>query len=119
MTKRLVGRQRRHRRIRKRVAGLPQRPRLAVFRSHQHFVAQLISDVEGKTIMGCSTRAETFRKATPKGGTVQAAQQLGALMATEALKRGVTRVVFDRGGYRYHGRVQAFAEAARKGGLEF
>lgn len=119
MMERLVGRQRRHRRIRKRVVGVPEQPRLCVFRSHHHLTAQLINDYEGKTLMGCSTSAEAFRKATAKGGTMEAAQRLGTLLGAEALKRGIKRVVFDRGGYQYHGRVRAFAEAARKAGLEF
>lgn len=116
---RATARVRRHQRIRKRVAGLSERPRLSIFRSHKHLMAQLVNDFEGKTILGCSTRSEIFRKETRAGGTVEAAQRLGQALATEALKRGIKRVVFDRGGYHYHGRVKAFADSARQSGLEF
>lgn len=113
------GRLRRHRRIRKRVAGMPAKPRLCVFRSHKHLVAQLVNDFEQKTLFSCSTQGKAFRKQQPRGGTVSAAEQLGRLVALEATKRGIQCVVFDRGGYRYHGRVKALAEAARQGGLQF
>jgi large subunit ribosomal protein L18 len=126
---RAANRRHRHQRIRKRLTGFPERPRLSVFRSHKHLVAQLVNDFEGKTLMGCSTRSEAFRKdmrtgARPgtggrAGGTIEAAQRLGQAAAAEALKRGIKRVVFDRGGYQYHGRVKAFAESARQAGLEF
>ena len=99
--------------------GLMQRPRLSVFRSHKHLYVQLINDMDNITLFGCSTQAAQFRKQVPRGGGVQAAEQLGRLVAAEAKKRGVQRVVFDRGGYRYHGRVKALAEAARQGGLQF
>ena len=114
-----TGRLRRHRRIRKKVVGLPDRPRLSVFRSHKHLYVQLINDVDNTTVLGYSTLAPQLRKQCPQGGGVKAAEHLGQLVATEAVKRGVQRVVFDRGGYRYHGRVKALAESARKGGLQF
>ncbi len=82
-------------------------------------MAQLVNDFEGKTILGCSTRSEAFRKETRTGGTIEAAQRLGRALATEAWERGIKRVVFDRGGYHYHGRVKAFADSARQAGLEF
>ncbi|MBI4353994.1 MAG: 50S ribosomal protein L18 [Candidatus Omnitrophica bacterium] len=119
MMDRAANRRHRHQRIRKRLAGFPERPRLSVFRSHKHLVAQLVNDFEGKTLMGCSTRAGAFRKETRSGGTIEAAQRLGQAVAAEALKHGIKRVVFDRGGYQYHGRVKAFAESARQAGLEF
>lgn len=119
MNERSAGRLKRHRRIRKRVAGVPTRPRLAVFRSNKHLYAQVVNDMDNKPMFGCSTTSNAFRKEEPRGATVAAAQRLGTLIATEALKRGVKQVVFDRGGYHYHGRVKALAEAARAAGLDF
>ena len=116
---RTLGRVRRHRRIRKRLAGLPDRPRMAVFRSHKHLYVQLINDFEQKTVLSGSTASTTLRKVLPRGGNVKAAEQLGKLIAQEAVKQGIKQVVFDRGGYRYHGRIKALADAARQGGLEF
>ena len=113
------GRLLRHRRLRKRVVGLPAKPRLCVFRSHKHLAAQVVNDFENTTLLSSSTQAPAFRKQQPRGGTVSAAEQLGRLVASEAIKRGIQQVVFDRGGYRYHGRVKAFADAAREGGLKF
>lgn len=118
MRGRTAGRLRRHRRIRKRVVGFPQRPRLAIFRSHKHLRVQLINDLEQTTLLGCSTQAPTLRKQLKQGGNIAAASQLGRLVATEAIKRGVQQVVVDRGGYRYHGRVKAVVEAARQAGLQ-
>ena len=116
---RTLGRAIRHRRIRKRVVGFADRPRLNVFRSHKHLYAQIINDFEGITMMGCSTKQfEKDAKATG-GGTVAAATQLGRLVAQEALKKGISMVVFDRGGYPFHGRIEAFAQAAREVGLKF
>ena len=120
MTPRTAGRLRRHRRIRKTVVGMPDRPRLAVFRSHKHLTVQMVNDLENRTLFGYSTNAEALRQQLRTGGgNVAAAEQLGRLVAAEAIKRGVKRVVFDRGGYRYHGRIKTLAEAARQGGLEF
>ncbi|MBI3321357.1 MAG: 50S ribosomal protein L18 [Candidatus Omnitrophica bacterium] len=107
----------RHRRIRKKVAGLPQRPRLCVFRSHKHLYVQLIDDLAGKTLRGWSTQDERL-KHLRRWGTVAAAKVLGTVVAADALKQGAARVVFDRGGYPYHGRVQALAEALRAGGIQ-
>ncbi|OGX29579.1 MAG: 50S ribosomal protein L18 [Omnitrophica WOR_2 bacterium RIFCSPHIGHO2_02_FULL_67_20] len=111
------GRRTRHRRLRKKVTGLPERPRLCVFRSHNHLYVQLVDDVAGKALCGWSTKDERL-KHLKRGGNLDAAKELGALVAADAVKRGVTRVVFDRGGYVYHGRVKALAEAARAGGLQ-
>lgn len=113
---RFVRRQLRHRRIRKRVVGLPARPRLCVFRSHKHLYAQLVDDFAGKTLVGCSTKDKRL-KPVGKGSNVAAATALGQLLAAEATKQGITQVVFDRSGYLYHGRIKAFADAARTGGL--
>lgn len=116
---RFLGRIKRHRSLRKRIVGMPQRPRLAVFRSHKHLVAQIINDLENKTLLGCSTQSDAVGTAAKRGGNIAAATKLGQVLAAEAVKRGVKRVVFDRGGYRYHGRIKALADAAREGGLEF
>lgn len=106
-----------HRRIRTQIAGTGSRPRLSVFRSLKHIYAQLIDDEAGRTLAAAST----IEKAGPvRGGkNVDAARAIGKLIAERAREKGVTRVVFDRGGYRYHGRVKALAEAAREAGLKF
>lgn len=119
MASREVGRLKRHRRLRKRVIGVEERPRLCVFRSHKHLSVQFVNDRLQKTLLGGSTSQPALRKQLGRGGTVSAAEQLGRWVAAEALKHGIGRVVFDRGGYDYHGRVKALAEAARAGGLEF
>lgn len=116
MNVREVGRRNRHRRIRKKVAGLPERPRLYVFRSSKHLYAQLIDDVAGKTLLGWSTRDERLKKGAT--GTVSAAKALGAIVASDTAKKGIQRVVFDRGGFLYHGRVKALADAVREGGVQ-
>lgn len=112
-------RAKRHRRIRRTVVGHPERPRLCVFRSHKHLYAQLVDDTAGKTLLSVSTLDERLGKELKSRGNVQAAERLGQLVAEAAKAKGITRVVFDRGGYRYHGRVQALADAARKHSLEF
>ena len=110
-------RARRHLRVRKRVAGTAGRPRLVVFRSSKHIYAQLVDDDQGRTLLGASDRSEGVE--IEGRGKVAKSFALGRLIATRAKERGVTRVVFDRGGYLYHGRVKAVADGARKGGLEF
>ena len=110
---------RRHRRIRKTVIGHPERPRLCVFRSLKHMYAQVIDDVAGKTLLTVSTLDERIAKTLKSRGNVKAAELLGQTVAVDAKAKGITRVVFDRGGYLYHGRVQALANAARAHGLEF
>ncbi|HUP69448.1 MAG TPA: 50S ribosomal protein L18 [Acidimicrobiales bacterium] len=110
-------RKRRHRRVRKKVAGTPERPRLAVFRSNRHIVAQVIDDVAGRTLAAASTVEASIRTAGSTSNT-DAATRVGELVAQRASEAGVKRVVFDRGGFAYHGRVAAVAEAARKAGLE-
>ncbi len=109
---------RRHERIRKTVHGTAVRPRLAVFRSLQHLYAQIINDDEGKTLVGISTRAKTFSSAKD-AGNVKGARLLGELLAKKARESKIEAVVFDRGGFVYHGRIKAFADGAREGGLKF
>ena len=112
------GRIRRHRRVRKRVHGTAARPRLAVYRSNKHISVQVIDDDAGVTLAAAST-VEASQREAGTGGSVAAATRIGELIAERAKAAGVTHVVFDRGGFAYHGRVAAIAEAARNGGLEF
>jgi large subunit ribosomal protein L18 len=109
---------RRHRRVRKKLHGTAERPRLAVFRSNKHIVAQLIDDDTGRTLAAAST-TEADQRATGAGGSVEAASRIGRLIAERAKASGVDKVVFDRGGFMYHGRIAALAAAAREAGLEF
>jgi large subunit ribosomal protein L18 len=115
---RRAARLRRHRRVRKKIHGTAERPRLAVHRSNRHLVAQVIDDDAGRTLVAAST-AEADQRATGSGGTVEAATRIGTLVAERAKAAGIDRVVFDRGGFRYHGRIAALAAAARDAGLEF
>jgi len=110
-------RKRVHLRIRKRIRGKSERPRLNVFRSQKHIYAQVVNDLEGRTLAAASSVEKDFPQA--KGGTLAAAQQVGKLLAGRALEKGIRQVAFDRGGYQYHGRVKALAEAARGAGLQF
>ena len=107
---------RRHRRVRKKVRGSAERPRLAVFRSNKHITAQIIDDRSGHTLAAASTTEPAL---TGNGGNVDAATKIGELIADRAKAAGVTTVVFDRGGYLYHGRVKTLADAAREAGLKF
>lgn len=109
-------RQKRHLRVRNRVAGTAERPRLNVFRSLAHIYAQVIDDEKGMTLAAASSLDKDFKG---KGGNIAAAKAVGAAIAKKALEKGISEVVFDRGGYIYHGRVAALAEAAREGGLKF
>jgi large subunit ribosomal protein L18 len=110
----------RHRRVRRKVAGTSDRPRLAVFRSHQHIYAQVIDDVEQHTLVAASTVEPDFKaKFTGTSSTCEASAAIGKLVAERTLAKGIQSVVFDRGGKLYHGRVKALAEAAREAGLEF
>lgn len=102
----------RHRRVRKKVLGSPERPRLAVYRSNRHIYAQLIDDLAGRTLAAASTQSGNGEDPKAK------AKQVGLAIAEQAKGAGVTRVTFDRGGFKYHGRVQAVADGAREGGLE-
>ena len=113
-----VTRGKRHRRIRKRVAGSSERPRLNIYRSLTHIYAQVIDDAQGHTLASAST-VDAALKGAKNGGNIEGAQAVGRLIAERAKAAGIERVVFDRGGYLYHGRVKALADAAREGGLEF
>ena len=109
-------RRKRHLRVRNRVAGTAERPRLNVFRSLAHIYAQIIDDEKGTTLAAASSVEKDFEG---KGGNIAAAKAVGAAIAKKALEKGISEVVFDRGGYIYHGRVAALAQAAREGGLKF
>jgi large subunit ribosomal protein L18 len=111
-------RQKRHRRVRKSVAGTAERPRLNVYRSTDHIYAQVIDDAKGHTVASAST-LDASLKDNKNGGNVEGAKAVGQMVAERAKAAGITKVVFDRGGYLYHGRVKALADAAREGGLEF
>ncbi|HLI57470.1 MAG TPA: 50S ribosomal protein L18 [Actinomycetota bacterium] len=106
----------RHRRVRKRVSGTAERPRLAVFRSNKHIYAQVIDDTTGRTLAAASTAEPALRAGGT--GTVEAAKKVGELIGERAKSAGIERVVFDRGGFRYHGRVAALCDGARAAGLE-
>ncbi len=110
-------RKKRHQRVRRNLSGTAERPRLSVYRSNKHIYAQLIDDLEGKTIASASTVDSELNLDTT--GNVEAAKQVGELIAKRAVSENVKSVVFDRGGYLYHGRVKALADAARENGLEF
>ncbi len=114
-------RTRRHERIRKKVVGTTERPRLSVYRSLSHMYAQIIDDFKGSTIAAASSLDKELKGKDKKSGegNIGVAKQVGELIAKKALKKGIKRVVFDRGGYLYHGRVKALADAARETGLEF
>ena len=106
----------RHARVRGKISGTPERPRLCVFRSENHIYAQVIDDVAGHTLVAASSVEKEFEG---NGGNVEAAKKIGLKVAERALAKGIDTVVFDRGGYIYHGRVKALAEGAREGGLKF
>ena len=115
-----AGQARRHKRVRRKIFGTAERPRLAVFRSLNQMYAQLIDDVKGHTIASASTQDKGIRaKLAGKTGNCGAAAEVGKLLAERAVAAGSKKIVFDRGGFRYHGRVKALADAARKAGLEF
>jgi large subunit ribosomal protein L18 len=109
----------RHRRVRQKVIGTASRPRLCVFRSLNHIRAQVIDDSGGRTLVSMSTLDSQVRDKTDGKGKSEKAEMVGTLLAETALDKGIKEVVFDRGGYKYHGRIKALAEAARKAGLEF
>jgi large subunit ribosomal protein L18 len=112
-------RRRIHRRVRQTVSGTPERPRLSVYRSLTHLYAQVIDDTTGRTLASASSNDKESRKLAKGGGNVAAAKVVGKTLADRARQKGISQVVFDRGGYRYHGRVKALAEAAREAGLKF
>jgi len=117
-SQRHAGRLRRHRRVRKKITGTAERPRLAVYRSNKHITVQLINDFDGHTVASAST-VEPDQRKLGSGSNVDAAKRIGTLVAQRAKAAGVTKVVYDRGGFLYHGRVAAAADAAREAGLEF
>lgn len=112
-------RQRRHVRVRKNINGTPERPRLNVYRSNKNIYAQIIDDAAGHTLVSASTVDPALKSSVKNGGSVEAARLVGELVAKRALEKGLSLVVFDRGGYLYHGRIQALADAAREAGLQF
>ena len=116
---RQVVRENKHRRMRNRFSGTPERPRLAVFRSNNHMYAQIIDDTVGKTLAAASTLEKDVKAELEKTNNVDAAAYLGTVIAKRALEKGITEVVFDRGGYIYQSKVAALAEAAREAGLTF
>jgi len=124
--KKLEARLRRKKRVRKKIFGYPERPRVSVFRSHKHIYAQIINDVEGHTLVALSslspevrTKVEELKSKGEIKGKVDLARLVGRMLAEKAKAKGISKVVFDRGGYKYHGRVKAVAEGLREGGLEF
>ncbi|MBM3249024.1 MAG: 50S ribosomal protein L18 [Candidatus Omnitrophica bacterium] len=117
--KRLTPRAMRQRRLRTRVIGTQERPRLNVFRSLKNISVQIIDDIEGKVLLRVSTLDKDLKDKIKYGGNVKAASILGEAIASKAKSKGISKVCFDRGGYLYHGRIKALAEAARKAGLEF
>jgi len=109
----------RKKRIRKKLSGSPERPRLTVFRSDKHIYAQIIDDTVGSTLATASSLSSEYKQLDPLKGKVEAAKRVGELIARQAKVQGITKVVFDRSGYIYHGRVRALADAARQAGLDF
>lgn len=118
MKKKLIHRIKRHKKVRAKIKGTNKIPRVSVFRSNRHIFVQLIDDITGKTILSNNT-VKTKSKTAPKGTKTNVASKIGEIIAQKAKEKGIKRVVFDRGGYKYHGRVKALAEGLRKGGLEF
>lgn len=116
---RKVATQKRHRRIRKTLYGTAAKPRLAVYRSNKHICAQLIDDMAQMTLASASSNEKALRESLTNGGNTDAARQIGQLIATRAQEKGISEVVFDRGGNLYHGRIQVLADAAREAGLQF
>lgn len=119
LQKKQAGLARRHRRVRGKISGTPARPRLCVTRSNSNMYVQVIDDVAGKTICGASTLGPDFKATGVSGATVEGASVLGGIIGKLAQEKGVTEVVFDRGGHLYHGRVKALADGAREAGLKF
>ena len=109
----------RHERVRKTISGTKERPRLNVYRSLGNIYAQIVNDEAGKTVVAASTIDKELKESVKSGGNVEAAKSVGSLIAKRAKKKRIKQVVFDRGGFQYHGRVKALADAAREGGLEF
>ena len=109
----------RHRRIRKQISGTQEKPRLSFYKSNKHIYAQLIDDIKGHTLLSCSTLQSSIRTQFSKPWSMESAKKLGELTGKTAVEKGIKKIVFDRGGNRYHGKTAAFAEAAREAGLKF
>ncbi len=116
---RQINRKKRHRRVRTKVYGAPERPRLNVFRSSKHIYAQVIDDQSGETLVAASSLDSQLRSELDHGGNREAARKVGVLLANRAVDKGIKDVIFDRGGYLYHGRVKELADGAREAGLNF
>lgn len=114
-----VSRERRHQRVRKKVNGTPERPRVSVYRSLKHIYAQIIDDMSRATLVAASSMDKEFSGHGGSRGNRETAKLVGGFLAKRAVQKGIKKVVFDRGGYRFHGRIKELAEAAREGGLEF
>jgi large subunit ribosomal protein L18 len=119
MAMQIVGRERRKLRIRRKISGTSDKPRLTVFRSAKHIYAQVVDDVAGKTVAHASTLSRDVRGEVNEASKLDAAKKVGASIAKALLAKGIEKVVFDRNGYLYHGRVRALADAAREAGLKF
>jgi large subunit ribosomal protein L18 len=119
MAMQIVGRERRRLRIRQKISGTPERPRLSVFRSSRHIYAQVVDDLAGTTVAHASTLSRDVRREVDEASKLDAAKRVGATIAKLLLAKGIDKVVFDRNGYLYHGRVRALADAAREAGLKF
>ena len=119
MASQLIGRERRKLRIRRKISGKTERPRLSIFRSGRHVYAQVVNDVDGKTLAAASTLSRDLKGTLGEDRKTDAAKKVGALIAKICLEKKIEKVVFDRNGYLYHGRVRALAEAAREAGLKF
>ena len=119
MLKKDSGREKRHGRIRKKMVGTSERPRLAVHRSAKNLYVQVVDDINSKTLISFSTRDKDFSKAAPKTGKVKKSEKLGEFYAAKLKEKGITKIAFDRGGYLYHGRVKALADSLRQGGIQF
>lgn len=119
MDKSKVARIRRHARIRKRLSGSSERPRISIFKSARHIYAQIIDDVKGVTLVAASSMDKELRGSIKHGGNREAAKKVGEALARRAVDKGLRQVVFDRGGFPYHGRVKELADSAREAGLEF
>jgi large subunit ribosomal protein L18 len=114
-----IGRRRRHKRVTKKIKGSEIQPRLTVFKSAKHIYAQVINDTSAKVLAGCSTLTKEFKEKKVKTSNKAAAGEIGKLIAKRCVKLGIKNVCFDRGGYKYHGRIQSLADGAREGGLKF
>ncbi|PIQ85884.1 MAG: 50S ribosomal protein L18 [Candidatus Omnitrophica bacterium CG11_big_fil_rev_8_21_14_0_20_45_26] len=116
---RAIQRKKRHERLRKKLVGTTERPRLSVYRSNLNLSAQIVDDYEGKTLLSGSTLESAFRSKEKTGANLEAAKRFGHFLAEKLQKKGVKKIVFDRGGYAYHGRIKAFADSLREKGIEF